>query len=236
MRRQGDEVEVLGIVVWPHVEWTVGGELGGVDEDPPAGGVHLAGEPVDRLHHAGDVGRAGHGEQGDAAGVPAQAVVEVVLVQAALGTRPHVDRAGAGPPRQIVGVVLEQRRQHDVAIVDRHGLGELVDRVRGVLGEQHHVAVGVGADELADDLARRLVRLGADPRLVTAPPVDPRVVREEALDRLHHGDERRCAGGVVEVDMGRQSPVEQRHRLIDPDEHRTHSPHGSTVWRQPGGR
>ena len=49
VRREGDEVEVPGVVVGAHVDRSVGGELGGVDEDAAAGRVHPLGELVDRL-------------------------------------------------------------------------------------------------------------------------------------------------------------------------------------------
>ena len=49
VRRQGDEVEVARVVVGAHVDRAVGGQLGGVDEDAPADGVHLRCQVVDRL-------------------------------------------------------------------------------------------------------------------------------------------------------------------------------------------
>ena len=69
VRRQRDEVEVLGVAVGPHVDRPVRGELGGVDEDPPAGGVHPPGQVVDRRDDAGDIRCARHDEQRDPAGV-----------------------------------------------------------------------------------------------------------------------------------------------------------------------
>ena len=139
VRRQGEEVQVGGVVVESHVDRPVGGELSSVDEDPPAGGVNLAGQPVDRLHDPGDVGCAGDGEQGDAAGELGEQPVEVVLVERPVGTRADVHATGVGPPGKVVRVVLEECRQHDLAVADGQRSGELVDRFGGVLGEHHNV-------------------------------------------------------------------------------------------------
>ena len=111
---EGDEVEVPGVVVGTHVDGPVGGELGGVDQDPPADGVHPLGQVVHRRDHAGHVRRAGDGQQSDPPGVEGEQPVEVVEVERPVGQGPHVHHPGPGPPRQVVRVVLEHRRQHDV--------------------------------------------------------------------------------------------------------------------------
>ena len=64
-------------------------------------------------HDAGDVRRAGHGEQCDATGVACQLGVEVVLVHGSVDQGSDVDHLAAPPPRQQVRVVLEDGRQHD---------------------------------------------------------------------------------------------------------------------------
>ena len=112
MGREGDEVEVTGIVVGPHVDRAVRGELGGVDEDAAARGMDPRGQLVYGLHHSGDVGRAGDGEQGDAAGVLGEATIEIVDIQRAVRTDAYVHRAEARSPRQVVRVVFEHGRQH----------------------------------------------------------------------------------------------------------------------------
>ena len=112
---EGDEVEVPRIVVGAHVDRAVGGELGGVDQDAPAGRVHPLGQGVDRRHDAGDVGGAGDGQQRDPPRVAGEQPVQVVLVEGPVRSRAHVDDRGPSPPRQVVGVVLERRREHDRA-------------------------------------------------------------------------------------------------------------------------
>ena len=46
---------MAGIVVGAHVDRAVRRELGGVDQDPAAGGVDLLGQLVHWLHDSGDV-------------------------------------------------------------------------------------------------------------------------------------------------------------------------------------
>ena len=89
VRGERDEVEVLRIVVWAHVDGTVAGELGGVDGDVSADRVHLLGEGVDRRHDTGDVRRARHGEQRDATGMLREQFVEVLFVERTVRQRAH---------------------------------------------------------------------------------------------------------------------------------------------------
>ena len=216
--RQGDEVEVTGIVVGPHVDRAVRSELGGVDEDATAGRVHLRGQLVHRLHDPGDVRRTRHGEQRDATGVLERG--------ADRGGRRRACRPG-------------RRRRGWCGIAPRHGRsfewcssivvsttesssasqrsGEPVDRLGRVLGEHDHVAFGVGAEELADEVTGPLERGRAQPRLVAGAPMDARVERQELLDGLDHRSERRRARRVVEVHVRHEPAIEQRHQLIDPD-------------------
>ena len=218
VRRQGDCIEVLGVVVRAHVDGPVRGELGGVDEDPTADGVDLRRHPVHVRHDAGDVRRAGHGEQCDATGVPCQLGVEVLLVHGSVDQRSDVDHLAEPSPRQQVRVVLEDGRQHDRVVGRRHRPGEVIDRLGGVLREHHDVAVGVGADEPADDVASLLEGGGAEPGLVATAAVHAGRQRREPLHRLGHGPQRWGRGGVVEVDVWDEPAVEQRHQLVHADD------------------
>ena len=56
-------------------------------------------------------------------------------------------RPGRLPPRQVVGVVLEHGRQHDRPRLDGQRGGQRVHGLGGVLGEDHRVALGIGAHE-----------------------------------------------------------------------------------------
>ena len=56
--RTDEEVEVSGVVVGSHVDRAMGGELSGIDEDPPTDAVDHFRQQVDRLHDSGHVRRA----------------------------------------------------------------------------------------------------------------------------------------------------------------------------------
>ena len=150
VRRHGDGVEVLVVVVGTHVDRPVTGQLRGVDEDPSADGVDLGGHPVHRGQHPGHVRRARHGEQRDAAGVAGELGVEIVLVDTAVRRGADVDHGPAAAPREQVGVVLEDRGQHHRVVGAGHRSGVAVDGLGRVLREHDHIAIGVGPDERPD--------------------------------------------------------------------------------------
>ena len=232
VRRHRHEVEVARVVMRSHVDRSVRRELGRVDEDATAGGVDPLGQAVDRRHQPGDVGGARHGEQGDAPGVAPQLPIEVLFVERPVGAGPHVDGARPRPPRQVVGVVFEQRGEDDCAVVEGHGTGELVDRLGRVLGEHDDIAVRVGVDEPADDIPRRFVDPGAETGLVAGAPVNAGVEGEVPVDRVHHRHERGRRGGVVEVDVRHEPAAERRDALVDPDEVRAAVQHASNVRKR----
>ena len=122
-------------------------------------------------HVAGDVGAAGDGDEPHLAGVLAQEPVEVRLVEGPGGVGADVPDLGAGAPGQVVALVLDERDEHDVAGRERQPVGGLVDRLGGVLAEDHDVVAGVAADEAAHGVARRLVGLGRDAALVAGAAV-----------------------------------------------------------------
>ena len=146
------------VVVGTHVDGPVGDELGGVDQDPPADGVHPFGQVVHRRDHAGHVRRSGDGQQTDPPGVEGEQPVEVVEVERPIGQGPHVHHPGPGSPRQIVRMVLEHRRQHDVVRSEIDRPCQQVDGVGRVPAEDHGVPRGVGPDERPDELPGLLVR------------------------------------------------------------------------------
>jgi hypothetical protein len=236
VRREDHVVEVSGIVMGAHVDRSVGRELGGVDQDATADRVHPFGEIVDRLHDTRDVRRPRHREEGHPPGVLPQAAVEVLVVEGSIRAGAHVNRAGPRSPWQVVGVVLEQGREHDRVLGDGHRPGQFVGRLGGVLGEDDDVAVGIGTDESGDSGAGVLVSAGAQAGLVARAAVDAGVVREKALDRLHHRDESRGTGRVVQVHIGHQPPVENGHARVDANEHRAQIQHGTNVRRCRDGR
>ena len=109
--RQRDEVQMSGVVMGPHVDRAVRGELGRIDEDAAPGGVDLLSQQMHGLHHSRDIRCAGEGEEGDAAGVLGQPTIEVIDIERAVRTDAHVDRADPCSPRQVVRVVFEHGRQ-----------------------------------------------------------------------------------------------------------------------------
>ena len=78
----------------------------------PADGVDLCRHPVHRRHDAGDVRRAGHGEQCDPTGVAASWASRSSSSTDPSTAGSDVDDRPAPPPWQEVRVVLEDRRQH----------------------------------------------------------------------------------------------------------------------------
>jgi hypothetical protein len=109
--------------------------------------------------------------------VQGQQVVEVVLVEGAVGASSDVDDPSAAAPGQVVRVVLQDRGEHDGVVGQRQRAGQAVDGLGRVLAEDDDVALGVGSDELTDDGARLLVHLGAQPRLVAGAAVDAGIER-----------------------------------------------------------
>ena len=101
----------------------------------------------------GDVRCTRHDQHRDPPGVAGERARRDRRGRACRRARADVHGAHPRPPRQVVGVMLQHRRQHDIAVGDRHRSGQLVDRLGRVLREHHHVAFRIGADEGADHLA-----------------------------------------------------------------------------------
>jgi len=76
------------------------------------------------------------------------------------------------------------------------------------------VPIGIGADELPDELPRLLVDGRAQPRLVTGAPMHARREGKEPFDRLHDRAERRRTRSVVEVHIRDPATVEDRNRYV----------------------
>ncbi len=57
-----------------------------------------------------------------------EASLKVIEIQHSLRAETDVDDAAAFPPREFVGVVLEQRREDHGIVIVGHRSGELVDR------------------------------------------------------------------------------------------------------------
>ena len=208
MPGEGDEVEVPRVARRPHVDAVMGRELGGVDGDPGAVAVRELGDLVQRGHETGDVGRAAQGDQADLALALFQRVLDGVEVDVAAVRQPDHDVPAAVPPREKVGVVLHLRDQH-LPAVEASLLGR--DPVQGVgraLDEDHDLVRFVDGEEARHQLARVLVCLGREARLVAGATVHARVQVREPVHDVADPGQRRCAGGVVEVDAGDRGAAE----------------------------
>ena len=176
-----------------EVDAAVRGELRGVDGDPRAGRVGDRGDPPQRQHLAGDVGRPGDGEQCRRGGAQRRLQRgEGLLDCARRGQRPV--RSVGARQRQQVRVVLDVEAQHG----PRDGGGQQVQRVGGVAGEHHDVR-RAGPDELADALAGPLQQRGADLREVARAAVHARQQRQDVGDVRGDRLQGRRAGREVEV-------------------------------------
>ena len=92
------------------------------------------------------------------------------LVQPAFTRDADPHHRGLPTPRQVVRMVLHQRRDHDLAAIEPNAIGQLVDRFCRVLDEHHDIGAWVGAHELGDRLVRLLVGRSAEARLEAGSP------------------------------------------------------------------
>jgi len=122
------------------------------------------------------------------------------------------------PPGEKVGVVLHLSHQHLLALEPRLLGRNPVQRVGRALDEDHHLVVLVDAEEAGGHLAGMLIGIGREPRLVAGPTMDARVDVGKCIDRVAHSLERRCAGGVVEVDARDGAAAMDGDRQVDPGE------------------
>ena len=107
----------------------------------------------------------------------------------------------------------------DLAAIESGFLrGNAVERVGRSLDKDHDLFALVNAEETSDSLARLLVSLGREPRLVSRAAVHAGVEVGELGHHVADPLQRRGAGGVVEVDPGDGSVAVDRHGQLDPGE------------------
>ncbi len=207
MAREGDPVDVQVA----DVHGVVGGELGGVEDDPGAVGVRGRGQFAHRPQFAGDVGGAGDADQGRAVGG--------AVGEGPLQGRDRLLRAARGVevgdvrvlPGQQGGVVLGLEDE-DLA-VGGQGAGEEVEGVRGRAGEDHLV-VGAAAEEFGDRPAGVLEQVGGELGEVAGAAVDAAVVGGVGGDVVPDALEGGGAGRVVEGRVGDLAAGDERDRDI----------------------
>ena len=208
---------MAGVVVGEHVDRSVPGQLGGVDEDRSADGVDLPGEAVNRGDHAGHVRRSGDGQQGNSVAVAGELGVEIVLVQRTVESRPDAHGGRSMPPRQQVGVVLEHGGQYDGVVRQGERPGELVDRLGGVLGEHDDVTLGSAPTKCptASRASSNAAVLRRD--LYPVPRCTLAANGKNCSDGVDHRTQRRCRRRVVQVHVTHHPPAEHRDELVHTD-------------------
>ena len=78
-------------------------------------------------------------------------------------------------------------------------MGELVQRLRRVLGEYDDLPLGICVDKLGDRAAGGFIGVGAELAFEAAAPVHARIPGREAVDCFADGLKRRGAGRVVQI-------------------------------------
>ena len=120
-----------------------------------------------------------------------------------------------GAPREQIGVMLEIECEHRGT--GRQGVGEQVQRVGGVAGEDDGV-VGPCTDEPAHRLACVLERFAADGRCEPGAAVHAAVPGQERVDGVGDDLQRRCARGVVEMHESSVPAGHERNFEVPPDD------------------
>ena len=169
-------------------------ELGAVDGDPRAVRVRERRELGQGQALAGDVRRAGDGQQRGGRRAPARLDAGRVSARVAA---PDTARARGAPAR---AAGWRGARCPGAPPGPGHCGGEQVERVGGVPGEDHDV-VGAGADERGERRPGGLVGAGADGGGVPGAAVHARVERQQLCHPVGDGALR------TPNDVGRRLPV-----------------------------
>ena len=134
------------------------------------------------------------------------------------GRAPTATVRGPGPPREVVGVVLEPGGEHHRVRLDGQRARQQVDRVGRVPPEHHDVPLGVRPHEVAHHPPGLLVGRGAGPGLVARAAVHAGVQGQERRHRVRHRPQGRRRRRVVEVHVGDPAAPQHRDGLVDADD------------------
>ena len=134
------------------------------------------------------------------------------------GRRPTWTVRKRASPRQVVRVVFEHRRQHHRSSSTANDRASRLIASVVFLANTTTSRSGSAPRNPPTSSRARSNAVVLTSRLVAGPPMDPRVERQELLDRLDHRPERRCARRVVQVHVRHEPAIEQRDQLIDADE------------------
>jgi hypothetical protein len=139
-------------------------------------------------------------------------------IHRSVGHHSDMNHPGVLPPRKVVRVVFEKRRDDHVARHEAEAVRQLVDRLGRVLRKDDRRAQRISADETGNDIVRSVEGVGRDERFESRAAVNPRIPGKER----GHGVDNPSQGGracpVVEKDIGPAGAVQQRNLLVDADD------------------
>ena len=191
-------------------------ELGRVHDDPPARLVDPARPAMNRVDDAGDIGRAGHREEGNAPAVLLQLLAEVALVEPAIIAHRDVDHAGRAAPRQVVRVVLHPADEDHRAGREGVDRRDVIQHVGRIAAEDHRVVRRIGAHEPRDVVTCGLVGVGGEPGLEPRAPMDAPVPGCHPVHRRERLGKRRSGGRVVERHVPPGATAKNGHPDVTP--------------------
>ena len=173
---------------------------------------------VDPGHDAGHVRRAGDAQHADPTGVAGEQLVEVVLVERAVGCGPDVDDPGPLAPRQVVRVVLEHGRD-DHGVVGHATTAWASMLIASVVCLPKTTVSRSGSAPTNRPTTRRAPLVGVGRVTGTCSRCPGGRWRSGAAGghRVEHGLQRRRGRRVVEVHVRHPATVEQGHELVDAD-------------------
>ena len=116
-------------------------------------------------------------------------------------------------------MVLDHGGGHRVVGAESEAVGQVVDGLRGVPHQDHHVVTTRRPPgEAVHTVAGGLVGLGGAPRLVAGAAVHAGVPGQELVDPIGHRLQRGGRGGAVEVAVGTFETVEAGNGHVGADE------------------
>ena len=160
MRRERDVVEMFGVVFHLHINGAMRDELRGVNHDFRSNVVRPSRVHVHRVDEPSDIRCTAHCDQFDLRPMKRDFFFEIFFVNATVRRNVDVNDMSDLPPRQLVGMMLHHRRQHDITGLERKPMGKLVNRFGRVLAEKNDAVGEVGVDKFRD----RITRFFKDPR------------------------------------------------------------------------
>ena len=218
VRGKHEIVDVTRIFSSTHIHRTVRHQLGRVHQQLRAHAVCLLRNGADVVDVPGHIRRAGDRHEAHFVAPETELVLEVGHIEAALFVDADMLHPADFAPRQLVRVVFHQCRQDDITGTDIQTVGELVDRLGRILGEDHDVIVETRLHKLRDHIARALEHPRRQLGLKSGPPMHVGIPVEELVDLVGNRPEGRRRGRIVEVDVFDLLAAQDRDLGVDTDE------------------